>query len=266
MSATPGTIEIVWSAYRSVIGNRRLAYLSAPITSGRRAMESMGEDSKSQVIRENIAAGTTLAREISGRHGWPVVAPTVFNGRAQKWDQADYMQMWLRMIEENVGDVFMSPEWAFSNGCTEEYLKVINLAHGFGSRSDVFPRRPDGRVIPLHEGMEEVSEALHLMQERKIKSETLASVLIGLYSVHVVWTTPDTMQDLSASFNAEVVYGVDGHRVLATMRGAAPLLRHYYGWDGQVNVTFADGAVRKIQAWPEGVVLDLIEDGKEGGG
>jgi hypothetical protein len=260
VTATPGTIDIVWSAYRSVLSDKRVAYLSAPITSGRRALDAAATgQARSEVIHENIAAGTNLAREIAKLRAGAIVAPTVFSGHHQGWSQTDYMQMWLGMIEQNVGDVYMSPDWAFSNGCAEEYLKTINLAHGFGTRWDITPRRPDGRVVHLHEGMEALSEALQLMQERKLKSDTLASALIGLYAAHVAWAAPELSCDLPTDYNREVVHGVDRQRVLTVMREITPLLRCGYGWEGHVQLSLAGGAVRTINAWPEGVVLDIVE-------
>lgn len=262
MTAAPGTIEIVWSAYRSVLSDRRLAYLSAPITSGRRAMEAAAAGaSKGEVIRTNIEAGTALAREIAGKSGGPVVAPTIFDGNPQKWSQTDYMQMWLGMIEQNVGEVYMSPDWAFSNGCAEEFLKVISMGMGFGKRSDIIARRPDAKVIHLHEGMEEVAKALHVMHEKKTKADTLSSVFLGLYATHIMWGAPEFSRgELPKDYNREVVDGQDGGRIGRVVREMATLLRQDYGWDGSLSMQSDKGALRTIQAWPEGVVFEIIEN------
>jgi hypothetical protein len=264
MPAAAGTIDIVWSAYRSVLSSKRLSYLSAPITSGKRAMEAAAAGvSKGEIIRTNIEAGTGLAREIAGTCGGPIVAPTIFDANVQKWSQADYMQMWLGMIEENVGDVYMSPDWAFSNGCAEEYLKVINMGMGFGKRSDIIARRPDSKVIHLHDGMEEIVNALHVMHDRKIKADVLASVFLGLYTAYRVWCTHDISRDeLPKHYNPEIMGGIDEWKVRYLVETTARLLRHDYGWNGSLSMQSDKGALRTIMAWPEGVVFDVIEEKK----
>lgn len=261
MPATTGTVEIVWSAYRSIVCDRRLSYLSAPITSGKRAIEAASSGKqKSEVIKENIAVGTDLARRIASRTGGPIVAPTIFDGQPQGWSQADYMAMWLRMIEENVGDVFMSPDWAFSNGCAEEYLKAVSMAMGFGKRSDILPRRPDAKVIHLHEGMEEVAKALHVMHEQKIKSNTLASVFLGLFANLRTWCAMEIPRDeLPKDYNREIMGGLESNKCHGLVKEMATLLRQDYGWDGTLSMQSDTGALRTITAWPEGVVPDVVE-------
>lgn len=250
------TMEIVWSAYRSVLGRGRLAYVSSPITSGKRALDGAP---RGEVIQQNIAAGTALARDIASRLFVPVVAPTVFDARTQGWTQQSYMTMWLAMIEENVGSIYMTPDWEYSNGCAEEFLRAINMAHGFGSRWDIYPRRSDGSVLHLHEGLEALVAALHVLQERGQRAETLASVALALYAAWRTWHCPEVTADLSRDYNREVVDGVSSDRVLAAIRTAAPLLRRDYGWTGELTVRLTDGAVRKINAWPEGVVVSEVE-------
>jgi len=45
LTAAAGTVEIVWSAYRSVLSKSgRLSYLSAPITSGQYAVEALQDE------------------------------------------------------------------------------------------------------------------------------------------------------------------------------------------------------------------------------
>lgn len=262
MPAAAGTIEIVWSAYRSVLANKRLSYLSAPITSGRRAMEAASAGvSKGEIIRTNIEIGTGLAREIASKCGGPIVAPTVFDANVQKWSQADYMQMWLGMIEENIGEIYMSPDWAYSNGCAEEYLKAISMGMGFGKRSDILAKRPDAQVIHLHEGMEEVAKALHVMHDQKIKAVALSSVFLGLYAIHMMWCAPEFSRDeLPKNYNREVMGGLESDRVSRIVRATASLLRHDYGWDGSLSMQSDKGALRTIMAWPEGVVFDVIQE------
>lgn len=255
MSAAPGTLEIVWSAYRSVLSRGRLAYVSAPITSGLLALEGLP---RTEVIQRNLAAGNSLARSVADRVSVPVVAPTIFDGNPQRWSQQDYMAMWLRMIEENVGDVYMTPGWNYSNGCAEEYLRAVSLGYGFGSRSDILPRRPDGSVLHLHEGVEGLTEALHAFHDRGQRADALAGVLIGLLAVWRAWRTPEIQRDLPAAFNPVMVDGADSSRVCAAVRAAEPLLRNVYAWGGELKVHLASGPVRELAAWPEGVVVDEV--------
>jgi len=257
----PGTtMEIVWSAYRSVLsrlGRGSLAYVSAPITSGKLALDGLP---RGEVIRRNIETGTALAEEIARGLFVPVVAPMIFDARAHGWTQQSYMTMWLAMIEENVGSIYMTPDWEYSSGCAEEYLRAVNMAHGFGSRWTIWPRRSGGAVVHLHEGLEALVAALHAFQDRGVRAETTASVILGLYAAWRAWHCPDVSADLPKDYNREVVGGVNSDRVLAAIRAAAPILRCVYGWTGELTLSLADGAVRKINAWPEGVVIGEVGD------
>jgi len=266
------TIEIVWSAYRSVLSQAgSLAYVSTSITSGKLMQDVLDEmglseeelkahpDFFSMVIQPNLAAGTGLARQIASRNDRPVVAPTIFEGKAQRWSQADYMRMWLRMIEENVTQMFMSPGWEYSNGGCEEYLKAVNMDYGFGPRVDIQPLDHRHNPIPLHVGMERIATALEDVHRRGRKAPVLFSALKGLWGASLVWLMPELRKEVPDKFNAAFTGAEDRHTTKHVVNEIEPLLRQEYGWRGNLSLRSDTGEIRELAALPEGIILKSAE-------
>jgi len=260
------TIDIVWSAYRSVLSKAgSLAYASTAITSGvlmQDTMDSTGwteselkanPDFYHLVIKPNLDRGTALARKIAAVSDRPVVAPSIFEGKPQRWSQADYMRMWLAMIEEHVTQMFMLPGWEYSNGGCEEYLKAINMAYGFGPRTDIQPLDPDGRLIPLHVGMEKIAAALVNVHDRGRKAPSLFSTFRGLYAAYTAHKLPD-FDDCPRQVNDDV-YGAE-QCPRHIVKDIENLLKKEYGWDGQqLALRSSSGEIRELTAMPEGLLI-----------
>ena len=273
------TVEIVWSAYRSVLSKEgRLAYVSTAITSGRRmwdAVLALGlkdpeqlkthhpDVFRSDVILPNVAAGTGLARELAGQIDHPVVAPAIFEARKQRWGQDEYMALWLKMIEENVGRIYMVPGWEFSNGGAEEYLHAAQMALGFRSRHDITPLDAQGRVIPIPTAADAIGRALLWLHERGGKAPVLAQVYCGLVTILGMWLAPEISRDLPqyGAYNDEFLSASLRDRPLqcrqfSTLEDVARLLKLEYGIDSvYLSANTGSGVPRTSDATPEGIVL-----------
>ena len=263
------TVEIVWSAYRSVLSHDQLAYLSTAITSGRRmwaAAFSFGfkgpEELKAKapdvlrdtVILPNIVAGTTAARHIATTTKAPVVAPAIFEARGQRWTQDEYMALWLRMIEENVGTIYMAPDWEYSNGGAEEYLHAVQMALGFRSRFDIVPMSTTGEVILPHTGADLIGKALLWIHERGGRAPVLVQVYRSLVTLLMVHHSPDVMHDLPALANPVIRNGLSNS--VETLGDCKRLIELDYGYSGfHTGIDLVRGIPRSSDATPEDVGL-----------
>ncbi len=275
------TVEIVWSAYRSVLSKEgRLAYVSTAITSGQRMWEAVlaldlkdADELKAKhpdvlrddVILPNVAAGTRLARQLAAKIDHPVVAPAIFEARKQRWGQDEYMALWLKMIEENVGRIYMAPGWEFSNGGAEEYLHAAQMALGFRSRHDIMPIDAQGRVIPIPTAADAIARALFWLEERGAKAPVLAQVYCGLVTILGVWNAPEMCHDMPAKgrYNVEFLQASDSMRI-TTLKDARRLLRLEYGIESPyLSVSPVDGVPRSSDATPEGIVLKAEDPPEE---
>ncbi len=275
------TVEIVWSAYRSVLSKEgRLAYVSTAITSGQRMWEAVlaldlkdADELKAKhpdvlrddVILPNVAAGTGLARQLAAKIDHPVVAPAIFEARKQRWGQDEYMALWLKMIEENVGRIYMAPGWEFSNGGAEEYLHAAQMALGFRSRHDIMPIDAQGRVIPIPTAADAIARALFWLEERGAKAPVLAQAYCGLVTILGVWNAPEMCHDMPANghYNVEFLQASDSMRI-TTLKDARRLLRLEYGIESPyLSVSPVDGVPRSSDATPEGIVLKAEDPPEE---
>jgi hypothetical protein len=271
------TVEIVWSAYRSVLSKEgRLAYVSTAITSGRRMWEAVlalglrdadelkarfPEVLRDDVILPNVAAGNELAREVAAKIDHPVVAPAIFEARKQRWGQDEYMALWLKMIEENVGRIYMAPGWEFSNGGAEEYLHAVQMALGFRGRHDITPLDAESRVIPVGEGADAIARALFWLEERGAKAPVLAQVYCSLVTVLRLWLSPELGPELpkKGAYDAEFLRISQDHPI-STLKEASRLLELDYGVHHVYLTATPDGGVpRSSDATPEGIVLKAEE-------
>jgi len=142
-------LDIVLSAYRSF--RSPIAYVSMPLTTGRRLYDLLQErglkdmrhversELVSQVIEPNIAEGIQFAEKLRKRE-FPPVAPAVF--KARDWSQDEYMSLWLQLITEKAREIHMSPNWGFSNGCVEEFVRAMEMQYGFINTSWGMERFP----------------------------------------------------------------------------------------------------------------------------
>ncbi len=161
-------IDIVRSAYASV--QAPLAYLTMPVTTGRRYYQAMDRHGvrtlvdlerakpgalRDDVILPNVDESVALGRAIAARTGHVVVVPGVFEARKQRWTQAEYMVLWLRLITRDVECVHLSPDWEFSNGGAVEYARATLVRHGQAPGRDrpmaVVDHR--GHDVPLDMGV-----------------------------------------------------------------------------------------------------------------
>lgn len=274
------TIDIVWTSYRSVLSKEgRLGYASTAITSGKRMYDVLDQfgvksvdDLKAKaptalfdsIIAPNISAGNAVARSIASRVDRPVVAPAIFEAKKQRWSQDEYMAMWLRMIEENVGEMFMSPDWEFSNGGAEEFLHAMQMASGFRSRFDIAVLTDAGKPIGLAEGTAKVANALVHLHDRGHKAPILADAFCSLLAVLGIWHAPEMGHELppKGAYNADTLWANDhgAGSVLRLARGMEPLLKQDYGIIHPfATISADDGVPRKNDATPENIILKAEE-------
>lgn len=192
-------IDVVLSAWRSI--RHPVAYVSMPITSGKlfyEVLESYNVNSAEElakidkdilyqeIIVPNIQAGVSLADSIQQRTSLPVVAPSVFEAKKQRWGQDEYMFMWFRLIEERVREMHMMDGWEYSNGGTQEFVRAIEMQFDFirpGNGMECFPKDADvksehkklrgikvfsesGEEIRIDVGAIKISEAINDLTER----------------------------------------------------------------------------------------------------
>lgn len=264
------TIDIVWSAYRSVLSKEgKLAYVSTAITSGLRmyeVLDTLGLRSADelkekhpavlfdQVIRPNIEAGNEVAKVLAAKEDRPVVAPAIFEAKKQRWSQDEYMAMWLGMIEENVGAMFMSPGWEYSNGGAEEFLHAIQMALGFKSRWDIEILDHERKPITVHAGLISIGQALRALHARGRKAPILADVFRSVVAVARV-----SLVELVRNPKVSNAYfcAMDRDVVRSTAQEHAKFISDEYGIvvPGPFDVKIGEGIPRLNDATPEGIVL-----------
>lgn len=265
------TIDIVWSAYRSVLSKEdQLAYVSTAITSGRRLYEALATEGVSydelkkrhpkllfeQIIQPNIEFGIATARGVASRLDEPVVAPAIFEARAQRWSQDEYMAMWLHMIEENVGRMIMTPGWEYSNGGAEEFLLAVQMAFGWkGGRVTITCEDPEGKVINATTGTELIGKALLDLHEMKQKSVTLAEVFTNLHGIAYTdyfVTERNHVRNLAMWTTGYPRYGKEVKRLIELEYPDVRPAGVHTGKEG-------GGILRKPTGTPEGLILGLEE-------
>jgi hypothetical protein len=154
-------IRQIW---RSAFGSTRVAYLSGPITTGRRfidwwrggghALAANSDDYRSalraQVIQPNEAAIKLTAELLRAKHPEPVVEPaTLF---VSNWSQQDYLTLWEQFITDHASRILLMDGWEFSAGCASEFCR----AHLDG----VPTHRIDGTPVVARDGIAAIRRAL----------------------------------------------------------------------------------------------------------
>jgi len=146
-------IDVVDTAYKSIISIKGKAYFSTPITSGKvlydackkRNINNIEDLNKfkndkenffNEVIKVNIENSREAINIISENFAGCVIAPSVFEAKKLRWSQNEYMNMWLGVIERDVTDIYVNKDFAFSDGATMEMtysaLKKAGLTNSYG--------------------------------------------------------------------------------------------------------------------------------------
>jgi hypothetical protein len=272
------TIDIVWSAYRSILSKEEgLAYVSTAITSGRLMYEQLdkhgfadADELKAKaptvlfdsIIKPNIEAGTAVARLMARKIDHPVVAPAVFEARKQRWSQDEYMAMWLKMIEENVARIYMAPGWEYSNGGAEEFLHAAQMSLGYRSRCTIEILDSEDKPIRLHDGLVSIGRALLDLRQRKRKAPVLADVCaaaIRLRGVEVAKRVTDPHRAYNRGFSEAVM--ANREVIDSFKEDLKPMLVDDYGITDVFKLPFnmSSGLPRSNDATPEGIILKAEE-------
>jgi hypothetical protein len=122
--------KVIFSFLGSVLGDRKVIYLSGPITTGLRWIEATERSREKEARPEIIAAnGADILRNAKRlRIEDPmsiVVEPGSFT--AEGWSQDDYLELWKDLIERHASEVRFLPDWQYSIGCAKEYAHAVAL-------------------------------------------------------------------------------------------------------------------------------------------
>jgi hypothetical protein len=218
-------LEVVTTAYRSIYSP--VEYLSLPITSGklmyevfgRRGVKSIDELAKADpdalvrdIIKPNIAAGVAFAEQVRQYARHPLVVPSIFEARKQRWSQDEYMFLWFRVIEERAKAMHMMEGWQYGNGSAEEFVRAMEMQHGFvndHNGMDYFPKGADKgaeeqrmreirvyahdrKELRLDDGAVLIGDAIQDLRQRGFTTKRLFESLHKLYSLQGYFLDPLT--------------------------------------------------------------------------
>ena len=138
----PSTLESVLDMWERERGLRdglpRAVYISTPITSGPRFLQWYGREGKrilndkeaywrgmrAFVILPNRQAAGNYIETLRWQMDSPIIDPSAFD--MPNWEQEDYHQFWLKVLEKHVRRVIFMDGWEFSTGCTLEFEHALH--------------------------------------------------------------------------------------------------------------------------------------------
>lgn len=94
----------------------KMAYLSTPISGGLARFDPLNGNTTQKIVAANLARVQDKIRLLPE----PVIDPTCFNMPGLTWH--DYMYIWEQIITTSVSKLYFMPDWAYSDGCSYEYL------------------------------------------------------------------------------------------------------------------------------------------------
>lgn len=119
--------------FACILGNNKCIYFSTPMTNGHRLIKFriqnnhlvLGtrdylEQFTNEVLEPNCREGQIIAEELREQTGEFVIDPSCFD--AKGWSQEDYLNFWCAVIHKYAKEVRFNDGWAFSNGCSREFL------------------------------------------------------------------------------------------------------------------------------------------------
>ena len=174
--------SLIFQAWRCIIGDARVIYLSGPITTGPRWLAAVNNEQMefNGLINSNCQDLLDAAAKVRSDTSSIVIEPASLSVRG--WSQDDYLSLWTELIERHAGEVRFLPGWEFSNGCAREFERAWRHA--------VPTRELDGTQIGLAEGLRQLRAsrdkiAAQLSQSPRLHGlhSALAGVISRLESV-----------------------------------------------------------------------------------
>jgi hypothetical protein len=185
-------IEVVSSAYASMLGDK--AYLSMPVTSGRRFYEildlygvkTVEELEKKrpgalrqEIILPNVGEAKTFAARLAPELDTSLIVPGVFETRRQRWTQDEYMVLWLRLITSSIKEIYLLDGWEYSNGGAMEFARGFLIHYRFiEGREDRMPIYDHKRqVVDIVDGAHKLADAIKDLARRGYPTDVLRKEL-----------------------------------------------------------------------------------------
>lgn len=164
MKSAPEPISAIRQIWKSAFGSQRVAYLSGPITTGRRFLEwwtavgarmPSGSPAFAAALREHVIAPNEahlkmVAETLRARLPEPVVEPASLF--VSHWSQNDYLELWEQFITDHSSRILLMDGWEFSAGCVSEFSR----AHLDGIRTEMV----DGTPVVARDGIAAIRRAL----------------------------------------------------------------------------------------------------------
>jgi hypothetical protein len=129
-SSKPNELLPAINALASVIDGRSATYVSAPLTTGKRFLntssnsdaQSFGNDLLDHLhVKSNREAARVVVASSRRISCHVVIDPTVFED-VPGWTQDDYRTLWGQVIERFASRVVFVDGWQYSSGCSYEFL------------------------------------------------------------------------------------------------------------------------------------------------
>jgi hypothetical protein len=162
--------DLLFQAWHCVLGEARITYVSGPITTGARWVDSVvggrAATARPAVIEANNQQLHAAAAQLRTEPGRIVIEPASF--AMPSWSQSDYLILWTDLIERHAGEVRFLPDWALSNGCAHEFERAQR--HGIPTLS------LDGQAISREEGLVALTDAHALLTTQSENWPALASL------------------------------------------------------------------------------------------
>ncbi|MCI0561748.1 MAG: hypothetical protein MN733_24935 [Nitrososphaera sp.] len=180
-------IAILLSLMETVIEKRGAIYISAPMTSGKRAAawqqikhgEIRLRRSRTRtkasyhraVIEPNRAHARRLAKVLRNEVSRVVIDPTALQD-IPGWRQADYLVFWGRVVATFVEVVVLADLWQYSDGASYEFL----IAHTRGVKTVDEKKKP----VTLEVGEQLIRSAIEELRRWRIATSFLEGVMAEL--------------------------------------------------------------------------------------
>jgi len=154
---------------RSIRSEEGLAYASSPVTTGKvmynlqRKYEVYRGPLFNRVILEpamtlNYANAVEFVQSLEKIVTKPIIFPADMTPAWQEWEQAHFQALWLSIISEKCSEVYMSKDWEYSNGASEEFTHAMQLKLG----------RPKSDKLIFYNTKEDFDKSLDRMKNIKV--------------------------------------------------------------------------------------------------